>query len=91
MYIRALAAMRRKGGGLGPVVKSSKGVPMLSQYWVVANRAHEAMLRLAADLGLNAVAYQRVETLQLDLFAEPLDGAGAAEPATPFGAFRRGS
>ena len=92
LYVGSLKSMRLKGGTLDPVKKSSKGVEMLRQDWVVANRADANMSRIAADLGLNAVAYQRIETLQLDLFGEPADGASSspAPPGTSFGAFRRG-
>lgn len=91
-YVHALGKMKGK-----PVVKSSKGVDMLSQWWVVANRAHETMLKLAADLGLNPVAQIRLAGIQLDMFDQPLpatgtfgpDGGGPAPPANPFGALRR--
>lgn len=85
-YVHALGKMQGK-----PVVKSSKGVDMLSQWWVVANRAHETMLKLAADLGLNPVAQLRLAGIQLDLFDKPLPATGTdgPSPANPFGAFRR--
>lgn len=85
-YVHALKKM-----GTKPVVKSSKGVDMLSQWWVVANRAHETMLKLAADLGLNPVAQLRLAGIQLDLFDKPLAATGTDGPApgNPFGALRR--
>ncbi len=90
-YVQALKKM-----GTKPVVKSSKGVDMLSQWWVVANRAHETMLKLAADLGLNPVAQLRLAGIQLDLFDKPLAGTGTygpdgggPPPGNPFGALRR--
>jgi len=90
-YVEARRKMDAAGGA---VVKSKKNVDMLSQWWVVANRAHETMLKLAADLGLNPVAQLRMAGLQLDLFNQPpratgTDGPGGASPANPFGAFRR--
>jgi len=82
--------MKAEGGA---VVLSSKSVPMLSQHWVVANRAHETMLRLAADLGLNPVAQVRIEGHQFDLFDAPLKPASptGTTPPSPagFGQFRR--
>lgn len=99
LYVDALATMRctkgKRQGRLNAVTKSSTGTPMLSQHWVVANRAHEAMAKLAGDLGLNAVAYQRIESLQLDLFTAPPtapdgdDGAQENSNVTAFGALRR--
>ncbi len=84
-YVDALGKMKGK-----PVVQSTKGVDMLSQWWVVANRAHETMLKLAADLGLNPVAQLRLAGIQLDLFDAPARGTGTDGPAqNPFGAFRR--
>ncbi len=86
-YVEAVARLDDDGG---PVVKSSKNVNMLSQWWVVANRAHETMLRLAADLGLNPVAQMRLEGLQLDLFNQPPRRTGTdGAPATGFSQFRR--
>jgi P27 family predicted phage terminase small subunit len=82
-YVEAIGELDRAGG---PVTKSSKNVAMLSQYWVVANRAHETMTRLAGDLGLNPVAQVRLAGLQLDLFQQP---PGDRPAASPFGAFRR--
>ena len=95
IYVRALEEMRVRGGKLQPITSSSKDVPMYSPHWVVANRANEQMQKLAGDLGLNPVAYQRIENLQLDLFADPAEKArdqgGTPAAATPFGAFRRGA
>lgn len=85
MYVQALAAMDAEGG---PVTKSSKKVPMLSQHWVVAGRAHEQMLRLAGELGLNPVSQQRLAGIQLDLFDQPR-GTGTDGPGNPFQQFRR--
>lgn len=67
---------------LGELIKSPKGYPMHSPYLSIRNRAHEAMLRLAADLGLNPVAQVRMAGLQLDLF----ETAGGTAPPPPDGA-----
>lgn len=86
-YVAAVKAMETAGG---PVTKSSKGVDMLSMHWVIANRAHETMARLAGDLGLNPVAQLRLSGLQLDLFQQPrAHGEGAQAATNPFGNFRR--
>ena len=86
-YVHALQKMQRapKRGG-GAVVKSSKNVEMLSQWWVVANRAHETMRALAGDLGLNPVAQVRIAGVQFDLFGDmpqqPAPKAGGDTPKT---------
>lgn len=96
-YVAAIRELDKAGG---PVTKSSKNVPMLSQHWVVMNRAHETMRALAADLGMNPVAQVRIGGLQLDLFDAPTAGGtpppdGTPPPATDnvvnaFAKFRRG-
>ena len=87
-YIQALAKLDEIHG---PVTESSKGVDMLSMWWVVATRAHEAMRALASDLGLNPVAQVRLAGVQLDLFDQPLrpTGTDGAPPPSPFSQFRR--
>jgi P27 family predicted phage terminase small subunit len=80
-YVAAVKAMDENGG---PLATSAKNRPMFSLHWVVANRAHETMARLAGDLGLNPVAQVRLAGLQLDLFQ-----TGDRPPSSPFGAFRR--
>jgi phage terminase small subunit len=96
LYVEAARALKKRGGKgvLAPVVTSQKNNDMLSQHWVVMNNAHKVMQTLAGDLGMNPVAYQRIENLQLDLFPDA-DNAGEspARPSsvTPFGEFRRGA
>ena len=99
LYVRAAQAITvgrgRAKGQLKSVVKSSKGVEMMSQHLFVMNRQHEIMAKLAGDLGLNPVAYQRIENLQLDLFGErdapkpSGDGDSGVVTGTAFGASRR--
>lgn len=93
-FVQAIRALDAAGG---PVTKSSKGVPMLSQDWVVMNRAHETMRALAADLGMNPVAQVRIGGLQLDLFDAPSAPTSGPAPSgqgdnvvNAFAAFRRG-
>ena len=83
-YIDAVEAMAKADG---PVTKSSKGVDMLSMHYVVANKMHETMRNLAADLGLNPVSQVRLAGLQLDLFDQPAASGQGKE--NPFGQFRR--
>ncbi|MCG8434158.1 MAG: P27 family phage terminase small subunit [Gammaproteobacteria bacterium] len=83
-YIEAVEAMAK---GEGPVTKSSKGVEMVSMHYVVANKMHETMRGLAADLGLNPVSQVRLAGLQLDLFDQPATTGQGKE--NPFGQFRR--
>ena len=66
-YVRTNAEVDR----LGMIVKSPNNFPIQSPYLAIRNRASETMLRLAADLGLNPVAQNRLEGLQLDLFGQP--------------------
>lgn len=75
------------GARKSPVVKSGKGVEMLSQHWVVANNAHKTMYALAGDLGLNPVGQLRMAGLQLDLF-DPTPGPDG-DNVTSFSKFRR--
>ena len=96
LYVEAARSLKKRAGKgvLAPVVTSQKNNDMLSQHWVVMNNAHKVMQTLAGDLGMNPVAYQRIENLQLDLFPDA-EGAGdsPARPSsvTPFGEFRRGA
>lgn len=86
-YVAALDAM----GAAGPVIKSSKNVPMLSMHQVVANKAHAIMQSLAGDLGLNPVAHVRLDGVQLDMFIEPRSTGTDGSPGggTGFGNLRR--
>jgi len=59
----------------GSVVKTPNGYPTQSPYETIRNRQNEIMLRLAADLGLNPVAQQRLDGVQLDMFDLPAPGA----------------
>lgn len=91
-YVKACEEVEKSGA----VAKSSKGVKMLSQEWVVMSRAHEIMAKIAADMGFNPVAQMRLAGSQLDLFDAPKAPGGAPSPdggtvvtGTPFGALRR--
>lgn len=86
-YVAALKAM----GDKGPVIKSSKKVPMLSMHQVVANRCHAVMQSLAGDLGLNPVAHSRLDGVQLDMFdaPRPTGTDGAPNGGVSFGDLRR--
>lgn len=91
-YVKAIQDVETNGA----VAKSSKGVKMLSQEWVVASRAHEIMQKLAADMGFNPVAQMRLAGSQLDLFEASAAPTGATTPdggnvvtGTAFGALRR--
>lgn len=55
----------------GRVVRSPNNYPIQSPWVSIRNRAQDTMQRLAGDLGLNPVAQQRLEGLQLDLFNQP--------------------
>lgn len=73
----------------GPVTLSSKGVPMLSMWFIAQKAAGETMRQLAGDLGFNPVAQLRMQGLQLDLFDDP--GArpnGPPSTDNPFAQFR---
>lgn len=89
-YVKANSEIAKKGGG--HIVKSPNGYPVQSPWVTIRNRNHEIMLRLAADLGLNPVAQQRLDGVQLDLFgdgAAPAPGADPSGGESRFGKYRR--
>lgn len=97
VYVDAVEQMRvstgKRKGRLDTITLSAKNVQMLSMLRVVARQSHDMMRQLAGDLGLNPVDYQRIENLQLDLFADaPAGGGTDNQPrgqVTKFGGFRR--
>lgn len=90
-YVKARREIK-KAGASGMVIKTPNGYPIQSPWVVMMNRANEIMVRLAADLGFNPVAQNRLDGLQLDLFDQSGPAPGGNDPgedeATGFRRFR---